>query len=354
MTPSIFLRIIDGKLVLWNYTNHEQYEIDIHHLERMMQLSNGAEAECSPIDEAIAESGCLDRADPESWGWDCLSRIFHIGTQIGLRPGESMPTDDGYSGYIEYCASIAHKIPRLTVERDGDVVPLPPPELANLERLTLRQALERRQTCRAFDREARSLEEVATALWATFGTVHGDIRKDLEAQGLMPVGYRRTSPSGGSLHPSEAYLVAMRITGLAPGIYHYRSHKHELSVVRRGFDPEQLGPLLCAQNFANDLAYGVFVTSRFDKMWWKYPHSRAYRVALLDIGCLTQTFQLVCTAQGIQSWPTGYFIDHEINQLLDLDTDVESVMFFLGAGNGNGAVARAALSTLRGLTTREP
>lgn len=196
MTPSIFLRIIDGKLVLWNYTNHEQYEIDIHHLERMMQLSNGAEAECSPIDEAIAESGCLDQADPENWGWDCLSRIFHIGTQIGLRPGESMPTDDGYSGYIEYCASIAHKIPRLTVERDGDVVPLPPPELANLERLTLRQALERRQTCRAFDREARSLEEVATALWATFGTVHGDIRKDLEAQGLMPVGYRRTSPSG--------------------------------------------------------------------------------------------------------------------------------------------------------------
>ncbi|MGD7409563.1 nitroreductase family protein, partial [Ralstonia pseudosolanacearum] len=117
---------------------------------------------------------------------------------------------------------------------------------------------------------------------------------------------------------------------------------------------EQLGPLLCAQNFANDLSYGVFVTSRFDKMWWKYPHSRAYRVALLDIGCLTQTFPLVCTAKGIQSWPTGYFIDHEINPLLDLDTNVESVMFFLGAGKGDGAVARAALSTLRGLATREP
>ncbi|XHO03744.1 hypothetical protein ACEQUB_00606 [Ralstonia syzygii] len=84
-----------------------------------MQLSNGAGAECGPIDEAISESGCFNQSDPKDWGWDCLSRIFHIGTQIGLRPGESMPIDDGDSGYIEYCASIAHKIPRLTVEREG-------------------------------------------------------------------------------------------------------------------------------------------------------------------------------------------------------------------------------------------
>ncbi|MGY2492744.1 SagB family peptide dehydrogenase, partial [Cupriavidus sp. CP313] len=190
---------------------------------------------------------------------------------------------------------------------------------------------------------ALPLGEVSTALWATFGTVHGETREDLEAQGLMPIGYQRTSPSGGCLHPSEAYLVAMRVSGLAPGIYHYRSHRHELSVVQQGFAPDELGSLLCAQTFANDLSYGVFVTCRFDKMWWKYPHSRAYRVALLDIGCLTQTFQLVCAARGIQSWPTGYFMDHEINERLGVETDRESVMFFLGAGKGNGAVAREAL-----------
>lgn len=352
MTPSIFLRVIDGRLILWNYTTHDQYEIDIPHLERIIQLSKGSVASSSAIDKTIVASGCLDHTDPSAWGWDCLSRIFHIGTQIGLRPGESMPEGDAYRGYIEYCASIVHKIPELKVERPGKVVALPPPDLSALGDTTLRQALHERQTCRSFDAEALPLDEVSTALWTTFGTVHGETREDLEVQGLMPIGYRRTSPSGGSLHPSEAYLVAMRVSGLAPGIYHYRSHRHELSVIEQGFAPDELGSLLCAQTFANDLSYGVFVTCRFDKMWWKYPHSRAYRVALLDIGCLTQTFQLVCTARGIQSWPTGYFMDHEINERLGVDSDRESIMFFLGAGKGKGAVAREALSVLQELAEK--
>lgn len=349
LTPTFFLRLIDGRLVLWDYATHDQYEIDIPHLERIIELSNGALPGDNSIDHSIVSSGCLNRADPEPWTWDCLSRIFHVGTQIGLRPGESLPKEDGYRGYIEYCGSIADKIPELHIERDGKVMNLPSPDLSTLEQTSLWQALQERQTCRSFNSVELPLTELSTALWATFGTVHGETRRDLEARGLMPVGYRRTSPSGGGLHPSEAYLVAMRVGGLAPGIYHYRSHRHELSVIQDGFSPEELGPLLCAQNFANDLSYGIFVTSRFDKMWWKYPHSRAYRVALLDIGCLIQTFQLVCAAQGIQSWPTGYFMDHEINKLLGVDTDKESVMFFLGAGRGNGVVAREALSALNEL-----
>lgn len=279
------------------------------HLERIIRLSNGSVVGSSTVDKTIA-SGCLGHTDPPAWGWDCLSRIFHIGTQIGLRPGESMPEGDACRGYIEYCASIVHQIPELKVERPGKVVALPPPDLSALGDTTLRQALHERQTCRSFDAKALPLGEVSTALWATFGTVHGETREDLEARGLVPIVYQRTSPSGRCLHPSEAYLVAMRVSGLTPGIYHYRSHRHELSIVQQGFAPHELGPLLCAQTFANDLSYGVFVTCRVDKMWGKYPHSRAYRVALLDIGCLTQTFQLVCAARGIQSWPTGYFTDH--------------------------------------------
>ncbi|AOJ83700.1 hypothetical protein WS86_23985 [Burkholderia savannae] len=86
--------------------------------------------------------------------------------------------------------------------------------------------------------------------------------------------------------------------------------------------------------FAQNLAFGVFMTSRFDKMWWKYPHSRAYRVALLDMGCLAQTFQLVTTGLGLKSWLTGYFLDREINRLLAVDEINESVLFFVGAGEG--------------------
>jgi SagB-type dehydrogenase family enzyme len=149
------------------------------------------------------------------------------------------------------------------------------------------------------------------------------------------------------MQPSEPYLVALNVAGLKQGVYHYRSIRHELSYIAQAPDAERICRILCNQTVAKDLAYGVFVTSRFDKLWWKYPHSRAYRVALMDVGCLVQTFQLVSTALGIQSWPTGYFIDSDANTLLGVDGINESALFFLGAGYGAGSVARDALVAMK-------
>lgn len=346
MNPSFFLKVFNGKLVLWNYATHEQYELDIDHVHRIVELAAEPGYRANAMDRAIRDSGCLDEIDPPDWGWDCLSRIFHVGTQIRLKEGESLPVDDGYEGYVRYCASIADRMPALVTERPGAVTPLPPPNLDALATVNLRDALMQRESCRNFSAEPLTLQMVSDILWATFGAVHGTTREDMVQAGMMPVGYRRTSPSAGSLQASEAYLVSLRVQDLSAGIYHYRSHTHELSLVREALDDFNLGSLLCAQMFANDLAFGTFVTSRFDKMWWKYPHSRAYRVALLDIGCLTQTFQLCCTALGCQSWPTGYFIDAEVNRLLQLDNVGESAMFFLGAGRGAGPFAKAALAAI--------
>jgi SagB-type dehydrogenase family enzyme len=368
LTPSVFLRVTDGKLILWDYRRHAQYEIDLPHVARLAELSaiDGVEAACestagqsqtdTAIDAEIRAAKILEEPEPSAWEWDCLARIFHVGSQIGhasATAGYGTDIDAGtdagidtYRGYIDYCESIAGRIPEMHVELPGEAIALAPPDLRALERISLWDALLARRTCREFHAQSVSLAQAATTLWATFGTVHGAERTDLLECGLMPVGYRRTSPSGGSLHPSEPYLVALRVDGLEPGIYHYRSNKHELTRVAPALEPGRLGALLCAQTFAEELAFGIFVVSRFDKMWWKYPHSRAYRVALLDIGCLIQTFQLSCAAQGIQSWPTGYFVDHEINQLLALDDARHSVMFFLGAGIGTGSVAREVLAAI--------
>ncbi|WCM21684.1 SagB/ThcOx family dehydrogenase [Paraburkholderia bryophila] len=346
MTPSVFLRIVDGRLILWNYLNHRQFEIQTAHLNRLIEISAGDSPRDSGIDSDITQSRVLDNPEPDEWGWDCLSRIFHVGTQIGRNEQENCDNENPYRGYIEYCASIVDKIPDMFPTPEGNRLTLPRPELEKLESVSLKSALWNRRTHRCFRHEALDLTTVSNALYATFGAVHGRERDDLKDLGLMPVGYRRTSPSGGGLHPSEPYLVAVRVNGLEPGIYHYSSGGHYLTAVGPAPRPGQLGKLLCAQNFAEDLSYGIFVASTFSKMWWKYPHSRAYRVALLDIGCLTQTFQLVCTAQGVQSWPTGYFNDHQINALLGLDGKTSSVIFFLGAGRGDGSVAPEALAAI--------
>ncbi len=195
MNPSFFLKVFNGKLVLWNYATHEQYELDIDHVHRIVELAAEPGYRANAMDRAIRDSGCLDEIDPPDWGWDCLSRIFHVGTQIRLKEGESLPVEDGYEGYVRYCASIADRMPALVTERPGAVTPLPPPNLDALATVNLRDALMQRESCRNFSAEPLTLQMVSDILWATFGAVHGTTREDMVQAGMMPVGYRRTSPS---------------------------------------------------------------------------------------------------------------------------------------------------------------
>jgi SagB-type dehydrogenase family enzyme len=69
---------------------------------------------------------------------------------------------------------------------------------------------------------------------------------------------------------------------------------------------------------------------------WKYPHSRAYRVALFDAGHLSQTVQLVATALGLRTWITAAFYDNELNDLLALDGGGnEHALLVVGLGTGD-------------------
>lgn len=347
--PLFFIKIMNGKLILWDCRAHTQYEVSSSHVQRLLDISRGSGMTKSALDLEIASTKILadDDRNFAEWGWDCLSHIFHVGTQIVLKGGASLPSDDSYEGYVAYCSSIVDRVPEIKYERKGDPIDLPIATRSFSAAPFLVDVLLGRRTSRSFIADPVPLQTVADVMYWTFGTVHGDKREDMLEAGLIPVGYRRTSPSGGSLHPSEAYLVALRVTGLHRGIYHYRASTHQITLVTEKIDGETLGQLLCAQMFAQNLGFGVFVTSRFDKMWWKYPHSRAYRVALLDVGCLAQTFQLVATGLGLNSWITGYFFDREINRLLAVDEINESVLFFLGAGIGkNVAFAPELLAAI--------
>lgn len=177
------------------------------------------------------------------------------------------------------------------------------------------------------------MQTLSTLLFVSFGEIPGKW-KELEDLNLRDYGTRKASPSGGALHPSEAYIVALNVDGLSPGIYHYRSHQHVLTQISDKNLFEQMGELLFGQHFAKKLSVGIFITSEFAKCWDKYPHSRAYRIALFDIGHLSQIFQLTASALGINSWLSGIFQDAEVNELLKIDGSTEHAMFFVGAGMG--------------------
>jgi len=214
-------------------------------------------------------------------------------------------------------------------------VDLPAPCLDALESARFWPLLRQRKTCRDFDGGAVALATVADLLFSTFGAQH-PIEPDAPGT-LRSYGYRRTSPSAGGLQCTEPYLWAINVQGLQPGIYHYLSCRHALEVVRDNLPASPLVSYLCQQNWADDMAFAIVMTARFDKMWWKYPHSRAYRPTLMDAGHLSQTLCLGITAYGLHPWLTGYFHDQSLADILECDPAIEYPLLLVGGGSGSGS-----------------
>jgi SagB-type dehydrogenase family enzyme len=157
----------------------------------------------------------------------------------------------------------------------------------------------------------------------------------------MPVldgvrGIRKTSPSGGDLHPTEVYVLAQAVDGLDCGVYHYNVEHHRLDLVRDlpGNEVSDLIVKLLAGQYWFSDAHALFVmTSRFGRNYWKYRHHPlAYRVLHLDVGHLSQSLYLVSTLLGL-----GVFLPAAINHLnveemLNVDADQEAAIAIAGCG----------------------
>jgi len=149
----------------------------------------------------------------------------------------------------------------------------------------------------------------------------------------LSLGYLKER-EGGGLNSTEGYLYAYNIKGLGPGFYYYHPDKHALTLIKPINAP--LATFVQGQHFVNNLPLGLFITSRFDKMWWKYPHSQGYRVSLLEAGHISQTLQLTATALGMRTWVTAALSEEKIEQALGLNNLCEQPLLFVGAGYSNG------------------
>jgi SagB-type dehydrogenase family enzyme len=129
-------------------------------------------------------------------------------------------------------------------------------------------------------------------------------------------------------------VTVHHVEGIEPGIYHYDVVRHGLVRVNNSISDNQVAALCMGQPFGDGLAFGVFLVAYLNKIWWKYPHSRGYRVALLDAGHLSQTFQLVSTSLGILTWMTANIHDVNVSNLLKLEGVHQAPLHFLAAGYG--------------------
>jgi putative peptide maturation dehydrogenase len=191
--------------------------------------------------------------------------------------------------------------------------------------------LERRRTTRAFDREAPVAEdELSTVLHHVFGC-HGHVPVLDEIVAL-----KRTSPSGGGLHPVEAYPLVLRVVGLEPGLYHYRAENHALQLLERMKTDEAervADEFTCGQSYFASAAALFVLTARFYRSFWKYrKHQKAYSAVLMDVGHLSQTLYLVCAELGLGAFVTAAVNGANIEDRLGLEPFVEGAIAITGCG----------------------
>lgn len=188
-----------------------------------------------------------------------------------------------------------------------------------------------RRTARAFNRGAAvTTDEMASVLYEVFGC------RAYAQLGAGIAVLKRTSPSGGSLHPIEPYVLVRNVVGIDPGIYHYRADRHALELIEPLTEPDATE--LAAQ-FTSGQAYfagasALFIlTARFSRSFWKYrKHRRAYSVLLLDAGHLSQTLYLVCAELGLGAFVTAAFNGADIEERLRLEPFAEGVLAVSGCG----------------------
>jgi len=349
INPYLFILPRSPDQIVWNYKNHAQYQLDPEYARRLAQLIENPNHfdKNNTIDAQFATAGILtcSKIETPDWGWDELSKIFHIGTRD--IPFESPPqsVEDWSRQYLQHCDEVlTTAAPESRRSTTTEHIRLPAAGV--LKHDTLASALLRRKTCRSFTDSPLALGDVSTLLYLSLGYLHerDADRDDSIAPGL---GARRSSPSGGGLNACEGFVLVQNVAGLAPGLYAYHPAEHSLSPVSPLPDVA-LGQLLCGQHFINNLPLGLFITARFDRLWWKYPHSRAYRMALVEAGHISQTFQLVATALGLRTWLTGALADSQVEALLQLQDSAEEPLFFVGCGESDGqAMCREMHDLLR-------
>ena len=183
-----------------------------------------------------------------------------------------------------------------------------------------------RKTHRRFSKEKLTLETVSQLLRLVWG-VSGYLNAPMLGKLL-----RKTSPSGGARHPGEVYLMALRVKGLRPGLYHYHPGHHQLRRISTNATPDKAWLYCGHQRYVRDAAALFLMTAIFRRTMWKYSYARAYRVVLLDTGHLCQTFCLVATWLGLAPFCTAALKDTLIEDDLGIDGVRESVLYVAGVG----------------------
>jgi SagB-type dehydrogenase family enzyme len=259
----------------------------------------------------------------DSWSsWLPHAAILHFGTKDMPYTSSDEETTKRLQSYMEQSAQ-PNSFKSLSGRLSLRTRPLPKVASANSSFISV--LLERR-THREFSAAPLDLERLSALLHYTWG-VTGFMNNWL--LGALPL---KTSPSAGARHPCEVYVLALRISGLPYGLYHYAADRHVLEYLSTKVSRKKASEYCAGQTWAEGAAALFLTTAVFPRSMWKYRFSRAYRTVLADAAHLCQTFCLVATYLGLAPFCTMALKDSVIEQDLGIDGITESILYVAGVG----------------------
>jgi putative peptide maturation dehydrogenase len=247
-------------------------------------------------------------------GWDLESAFFHLAKRLEGHRADSAPPPRRSSPAL-------HELPEPIAVLE---LPLVEPQ-GELYRL-----LQQRRTGREFAARDLTADELSVLLRYVWGA-HAYGRDSRGAPAL-----KKTSPSGGSLHPLEAYPLLAHVEDVESGLYHYSVRRHALELMER-IEPGAVRDLAETFTAGQDwfgAAPALFVvTARFERFYSKYREDPgAYQALLLEAGHFSQTFYLVATELGLAPFVTSVINHVDIDRRLGLDPYREGVLAVCGCG----------------------
>ncbi len=185
----------------------------------------------------------------------------------------------------------------------------------------------RRRTTRVLDSsKSITFDQLSALLYYVFGATH-----TANSVGTGKI-LLKTSPSGGARHPIEVYPCILRVDGIDPGLYHYNVKMHELELLVQHDFQNQFKDFSGGQAWTTDASALFFYTAMVERSMWKYPSPRVYRVIMMDLGHLSQTFFLTSVWLGLGAFFIGALREESVEQVLGLDWTKEIVLGASGVG----------------------
>ncbi len=189
-----------------------------------------------------------------------------------------------------------------TETRSAGEIALPHP--AKTGPLSVEEAIQKRRSIRELGGGRVELSDVAQLLWAAQGITD-------ENRG------RRAAPSAGAKYPVELYVVAGKVDGLAPGLYHYAPGLHILTAVKEGDVREELCKEALSQEWVRDAELVIVIAAVYERTMEKYGE-RGVRYVHIEVGAVAENIYLQAESLGLGTTFVGAFSDDGVKKVLGI------------------------------------